>query len=131
LATVGERVTLMDEGPGCCMLPAMTSASRISDTADAVVDLDRTQRSCGTTRLKCVTMEAVGDRIAVAAATLGGSMARSSRLTATGAPPYLCAGLMMSVRRSSSPARTPMSVIRGCCSADGFIGFRVPPPHVW
>ena len=64
MATVGERATLMDEGLGRWVLLAMTSASRISATVDAVVDLDRTQRSYATTRLK-------------------------SRLAATGGPPYL------------------------------------------
>jgi hypothetical protein len=53
----------------------MTSASRISDllwmqwwTSTGPSGPD------ATTRLKCVTMEAVGDRIAVAAAALGGSV---------------------------------------------------------
>jgi hypothetical protein len=75
LATVVERVTLVDEGPRRCVLPAMTSASRISDllwmqwwTSTGPSDLD------ATTRLKCVTMEALGDRIAVGAAALGGSL---------------------------------------------------------
>ena len=85
MATVGERVTLMDEGLGRWVLLAMTSASRISATVDAVVDLDRTQRSYATTRLN------------------RGWRPREGR-------PTLCAGLVMSVRRSSSPARTPMSL---------------------
>ena len=125
MATVGERVTLMDEGLGCWVLLAMTSASRISATVDAVVDLDRTQRSCATTRLKG-NDGSVGDRIVVAAATLGGDYGEIIEVGSHGRPPYLCAGLMMSVRRFSSPARTPMSVIRVAAplTASSDSGFR-------
>jgi hypothetical protein len=58
---------------------------------------------------------AVGDRIVVTAATLGGPMRDGeiiSRLAATEDRPTSSAGLMMGARRSSSLVRTPMSVIR-------------------
>lgn len=73
---------------------------------------------------------AVGDRIAVAAATLGGlcEMARSSRSAATEDRQTSCAGRTTGARRSSSRGRTHMSVIMSCSSRS-----RWPPlsPPVW
>lgn len=97
------------------MLLALTPASRTSDTEDEWSSLDGTQRSGCDNKAQGATMEAaVGDRIVVAAATLGGPMRDGEiiEVGSHGGPPYLVRWSTDGRETLFYPGRTPMSVIR-------------------